>query len=183
MQINKANLNIMNTIEIKKINLEDLVELQQIGKQTFDETFRVANSDENMETYLDESFSTQKLTIELENPESEFYFALFEGEVIGYLKINIGSSQTELKDENGFEIERIYVKREFHGKKVGQILFEKAVQLAQQKNKKYVWLGVWEENHKAIGFYTKNGFVTFDKHIFHFGKEKQTDLMMKLTFN
>jgi len=29
--------------------------------------------------------------------------------VIGYLKLNLGQSQNELKDEKGLEIERIYV--------------------------------------------------------------------------
>jgi len=44
----------------------------------------------------------------------------------------------------------------------------------------YAWLGVWEENHRAIQFYAKNGFVTFDKHVFTLGDEQQTDLLMKL---
>ena len=44
----------------------------------------------------------------------------------------------------------------------------------------YIWLGVWEENHRAINFYTKNGFVAFDKHIFVLGEDAQTDIMMKL---
>jgi ribosomal protein S18 acetylase RimI-like enzyme len=43
-----------------------------------------------------------------------------------------------------------------------------------------VWLGVWEENHRAIRFYTKNGFVVFDKHVFIMGNDEQTDLLMQL---
>jgi len=50
-----------------------------------------------------------------------------------------------------------------------------------QTNKvKYIWLGVWEKNQKAIDFYEKNGFVSFDKHIFVLGDDKQTDIMMKM---
>jgi len=45
---------------------------------------------------------------------------------------------------------------------------------------KYIWLGVWEKNQKAIDFYEKNGFVPFDKHIFVLGDDKQTDIMMKM---
>ncbi|WP_221405412.1 N-acetyltransferase [Flexibacter flexilis] len=44
----------------------------------------------------------------------------------------------------------------------------------------YVWLGVWEQNAKAIRFYEKNSFVAFDKHIFILGDEAQTDIMMQL---
>ena len=39
---------------------------------------------------------------------------------------------------------------------------------------------VWEENLRAIRFYEKNGFKTFDKHVFRLGSDEQTDIMMKL---
>ncbi len=45
--------------------------------------------------------------------------------------------------------------------------------------KKSIWLGVWEENPKAIRFYEKNGFVPFSRHIFKMGDEEQTDIMMR----
>ena len=67
--------------------------------------------------------------------------------------------------------------------KVGQILFEKAVKVANERKANYVWLGVWEENKRAINFYEKNGFVVFGKHDFKLGDDVQTDLMMKLNLN
>lgn len=69
---------------------------------------------------------------------------------------------------------------QFHGKKIGQILYDKAFEIAKQLNADYVWLGVWEQNPKAIRFYEKNGFVPFDKHVFKLGSDEQTDIMMKL---
>jgi ribosomal protein S18 acetylase RimI-like enzyme len=170
----------MATIEIKKATLNDLDYLQKIGRQTFRETFSESNSEENMKNYLEEGFSNEKLTAELNDNNSEFYFATLNNEVIGYLKINFGSSQTELKDSKALEIERIYVSKEFHGKSIGQLLYDKAIQIAKLKNADYVWLGVWEENPRAIRFYEKYGFVEFDKHIFKLGNDKQTDIMMKL---
>lgn len=78
------------------------------------------------------------------------------------------------------EVGRIYVLKEFHRKKAGQMLYEKAIKIAKEKNVDYVWLSVWEENSRAIRFYEKNGFVAFDKHILKLGNEEQTDIMMKL---
>jgi len=52
--------------------------------------------------------------------------------------------------------------------------------LAKLTKADYIWLGVWEENPRAINFYKKNGFVEFDKHIFTLGDDEQTDIMMKL---
>ena len=170
----------MNSITITKIGPAQLAQLQAIGRQTFTETFSSTNSEENLNAYLQYGFSTAKLTAELNNPNSEFYFATLNDKVIGYLKINFGIAQTELQDPKAMEVERIYVLGEFQSKKVGQLLFEKALAIAKNKKVDFVWLGVWEENHRAIRFYTKNGFVAFDSHIFLMGNDKQTDILMKI---
>lgn len=170
----------MEAVEIKKITVAEIEKLQKIGSQTFLETFAEVNSQENMKQYLEEKFSINKLTSELSNPNSEFYFAIRNNEPLGYLKVNFAEAQTELKDKNGLEIERIYVLKEFHGSKIGQLLYNQALQIAKKHNLNYLWLGVWEENHRALNFYTKNGFVEFDKHIFKLGNDEQTDLLMKL---
>ena len=63
---------------------------------------------------------------------------------------------------------------------MGKALFQHAVTVAKEHDMQYIWLGVWEENHKAIAFYEKQGFVAFDKHVFVLGNDPQTDIMMKL---
>ena len=159
--------------------LDDVGQLQKICRQTFSETFSARNTEENMEMYLNQEFSIAKLTAELNDQNAEIYFASLDNNIIGYLKLNFCQSQTELQDHKACEIERIYVLREFHGKNVGQTLYNKALQSARQKEVDYVWLGVWEENLRAISFYKKNGFIEFDKHIFKLGNDEQTDIMMK----
>ncbi|MDR6196090.1 GNAT family N-acetyltransferase [Siphonobacter sp. SORGH_AS_0500] len=170
----------MTAIVITPVTLDDLSKLQQIGKETFYETFAETNTAEDMQDYLAKSFSDEKVTSELTNPESAFYFALEGNRVIGYLKINSGQAQTEIKDLNSLEIERIYVLQEFQGRKVGQLLYNKALSVARERNFEYLWLGVWEKNEKAIHFYKKNGFETFDQHVFVLGTDEQVDLMMRL---
>jgi ribosomal protein S18 acetylase RimI-like enzyme len=177
--MNKEKIGVMR-IDIKRATLSDIDHLQEIGRRTFYETFSAGNTEENMSKYLEEGFSRQKLTAELHDKSSEVYLATFDNHTIGYLKLNFGSSQTEIKEEKALEIERIYVLKEYHGKSVGQLLYDKAIQVAREKNADYVWLGVWEENPRAISFYRKNGFIPFDKHIFKLGDDLQTDIMMKL---
>jgi len=169
----------MASIIINKSSEKDLETLQNIGMQTFTETFAEDNTEEAMKKYLEESFNTEKIKSELNNPDSFFYIAWEEDNPVGYLKVNSGKAQTELQDESSLEIERIYVKKSHHGKKVGQLLYNQALETAKHLNKSYLWLGVWEENLRALQFYRKNGFVEFDKHIFRLGEEEQTDLMMK----
>ena len=154
----------MENITIPGVTLNDIEQLQIIGRETFSETFSSSNTKENIAKYLADGFSIEKLTEELNNEHSEFYFAVIDDKVVGYLKLNFGSSQSEIQDSISLEIERIYVLQQYHGKKVGQVLYEKAMQVAEDKKVDYVWLGVWEENPRAIRFYQKNGFVEFDTH-------------------
>jgi ribosomal protein S18 acetylase RimI-like enzyme len=170
----------MEAIKIRNVSIDEVEQLQAISRSTFVQTFAEHNSEADMAAYLETSYSLEKLTNELNNPFSEFYFACIHEQIVGYLKINIGSAQTENKDANAFEIERIYVDQAYLGKKIGQLLFEKAIDLAKVKKASYVWLGVWEENHRALAFYKKNGLLPFDKHIFKLGNDEQTDIMMKL---
>ncbi|MDR7693348.1 GNAT family N-acetyltransferase [Riemerella anatipestifer] len=170
----------MLEIAIKKVKTNEIELLQEVSKTTFYETFAVDNTPDNMRKYLDEAFSVKCLREELLDEFSEFYFARVDGVLAGYLKLNFGASQTELKDSNAIEIERIYVLKAFQGKRVGQALYEHTLQLARDRGVDYIWLGVWEQNHKAIRFYEKNGFVAFDKHLFVLGDDPQTGIMMKL---
>ncbi|SHF77724.1 GNAT family N-acetyltransferase [Chryseobacterium vrystaatense] len=169
----------MAPIIINTASTEDLETLQSLGRQTFSETFAESNSEEAMKTYLEESFSTEKMESELSNPYSYFFIAWEEEVAVGYLKLNSGPAQTELQDDTSLEIERIYVKKSHHGQKVGQLLYNKALETARLLNKTYLWLGVWEENLRALQFYRKNGFEEFGTHTFRLGDDDQTDLMMK----
>jgi ribosomal protein S18 acetylase RimI-like enzyme len=170
----------MEQLNIRAIGIDDVVELQLIARATFSETFTDYNDQDNLKKYLDEKFTVAKLSEELNHPHSKFYFAQIGEEVVGYLKTNTGEAQTELMDLNAFEIQRIYVLQAYHGKKVGQLLIEKALEEARKTTCAYVWLGVWQENHRAIRFYSKNGFINFDTHIFKMGDEEQMDWLMKL---
>ena len=169
----------MDIIKVTKASVNDLVIVQKIGEETFLETFADSNTVEDMNKYLENNFNYTKVTAELTNPESSFYIA-WENEIpLGYLKVNAGHAQTEHHDEKALEIERIYVKSSHHGKNIGQILYDKALELAKNLKSSYLWLGVWEKNPRAIRFYEKNGFSPFDTHIFRMGNDEQLDILMK----
>jgi diamine N-acetyltransferase len=168
-------------IQIAEVVLADLPLLQEISKRTFYDTFAALNTAENMKFHLENHFTQEKLTSEILNTESKFFFAVHEGIPVGYLKINRGSAQTVLPNDQSVEIERIYVDRLVKGSGIGKTFISKAEELAHASRAKYLWLGVWEDNEPAIRFYEKNGFVKFSKHIFKLGDDEQTDLLLKKT--
>jgi len=173
----------MNPITIRKATISDLEIIQEISKQTFIETFADVNTPENMENYVRENFNSAQVASEINNPKSEFYLAILDNETIGYLKLNFGNAQNEMFNKQALEIHRIYVLKAFLGKKIGQLLLDEVIKIGHQSGVDYLWLGVWEENHRALQFYSKNGFIEFNKHIFTLGNDIQTDLLMRLEIN
>jgi ribosomal protein S18 acetylase RimI-like enzyme len=171
----------MKTIDIKKIGLESLHQLQSISALTFCETFGSSNNPEDLELYLHNNLNADKLLFELSTKDSEFYLAIYEGKVIGYLKLNFKNAQTENHDPEKVELERLYVLQEFHGEQIGYQLMQFAIETVMQRGLKTLWLGVWENNLKAITFYKKLGFVTFGEHCFKLGNDNQRDLLMSLS--
>ncbi len=166
-------------VRITQATLADLPRLQSIARETFQESFAAMNSEANIRAYMDEAFSAEKLAAELAEENSTFYLATMDDEVIGYLKINSGNAQTEPMGDSALEIERIYVRKAHHGRQVGQRLLDKAIEVAREMNIEQVWLGVWEENARAIRFYEKNGFTPFGTHVFLMGDDPQTDILMR----
>ena len=56
--------------------------------------------------------------------------------------------------DNAFEIQRIYVKKEHHGRGYGKEMFTFALDQAKSRGFEWAWLGVWERNFKAQDFTT-----------------------------
>lgn len=170
----------LSKVTIRKCTLEDLLPLRELGRRTYDDTFRKDNTPENTDAYLDYAFELNKVRKELENPASHFFFLYEDTELAGYLKVNDTPAQTELNDPEAMEIERIYVDKEFHGKGYGYQLMEKALELAREAKKTYVWLGVWEKNEKALAFYYRQGFEKIGVHSFFMGDDEQFDFILRL---
>lgn len=166
------------TIKIKNCTLEDLRILQKISYETFNETFKEHNSPENMTAYMERANNLNQLEKELSNGSSQFFFIYFQNEIAGYVKLNINDAQTEDMGNESLEIERIYIKKKLQKHGLGKFLFNKALEIAKELNKKKIWLGVWEENQNALAFYKKMGFVQTGTHSFYMGDDEQTDYIM-----
>ncbi|MEY2194734.1 GNAT family N-acetyltransferase [Neobacillus sp. BF23-41] len=169
------------TINIKKCTLEDLRILQEISYETFNETFKYQNSPENMNAYLERAFNLKQLEKEVSNISSQFFFVYFNNEVAGYLKVNTNDAQSEEMGDESLEIERIYIMDKFQKHGLGKYLLNKAMEIAMERNKKKIWLGVWGKNENAIAFYKKMGFVQTGAHSFYMGDEEQVDFILTKT--
>ncbi|MDX1333943.1 MAG: GNAT family N-acetyltransferase [Robiginitalea sp.] len=173
----------MEPVRLEPCPLSDLEVLRQIALETFKAAFAAQNDPEDFEAYLREAFSTERLRMEMAEPQSRFFFLYEREHLAGYAKVNTGKAQSEPQDAGALEIERIYVREPFQGKGLGSWLLRRLISLAREEGKTYLWLGVWEENKEAIRFYKRHGFAIFGKHPYYIGSDRQMDWMMRLNLN
>jgi ribosomal protein S18 acetylase RimI-like enzyme len=164
---------------IRKANAGDAPLIADMSRQTFYDSFAAANTKEDMDKFMNDQFSRESLINEVVNNDGIFFIA-FEGEeALGYVRLRDGEYHNEFNSLPSIEIVRIYAVQSAIGKGVGSALIKKSIETANELNRKIIWLGVWEHNQRAIGFYTKWGFEKFGEHDFVLGSDVQTDWLMK----
>lgn len=166
-------------LRLQKCTPADLDLLAKISRKTFVDAFEKANNPIDFKNYTNQAFSHDSLLRELDNTDTSFYFVFKDTHLSGYFKLNENQSQTDLKSKETIELERIYVLQNFQGQQIGKWILNRVKKIAFEKQKKFLWLGVWEENGKAIKFYEKHGFSKFAKHPYYIGNDKQTDWLMR----
>lgn len=167
-------------VSIRPLEAADLRVLQKLSVETFIDTFIDSNTADDLASCIDSLYNTEKLTRELTAKHSYFYFIEVEDQVAGYLKLNTRYEQTEGQRDDSLEIERLYILPRYKGLHLGSKLMKFALDLAKEKDKKRVWLGVWEHNEPAKEFYLHWGFKRFSQHTFPVGSDPQTDELWEL---
>ena len=166
-------------IIIRRATTADAENIAVVSRQTFYDTFAEFNSKEDMDKFMNESFSMTALINEVSLAKNIFLIAFIDEEVVGYAKLSESRNPPGLGNANAIEIARIYAVKKTIGQGVGKALMEQCIRVAAEKNKQLIWLGVWEHNLRAISFYNKFGFEKFGEHNFVLGNDVQTDWLMK----
>ena len=163
---------------IRRGNISDVELLQNIGRNTFDDTFGNTCTKEDMRGVLELYFNTAQVESELLDDSDHFFFFEEDGIAKGYMRINAKHPcpLDSLKDRKSIELVRLYVLKEFHGVGVANALMEFALFYAREQKFDMVYLSVWEYNFRARGFYEKHGFTnTGVENDFPLGSTPQTD--------
>jgi ribosomal protein S18 acetylase RimI-like enzyme len=166
-------------IEIRMASAEDAGLVADMARRTFYETFARYNTEENMRIFLEEQFPREKQLAEVGAPGRWFLLAYAGDEAVGYASMREAEPPQGLQGERAIEIVQLYSEQKMIGRGVGAALMQACLDLAGQKGMDWVWLGVWEHNHRAIAFYQKWGFERFGEHVFLVGLDAQTDWWMK----
>jgi ribosomal protein S18 acetylase RimI-like enzyme len=169
----------MESITIREAGPADAELVADIARRTFIDSFAQYNTAENMRIFLEEQFPKEKQMAEVGAPGRTFLLAWWGDQPAGYVSLRTSEPPVGLQGEKAIEIVQIYSERTMIGKGVGPALMEAALDLARRQGFEWIWLGVWEHNHRAQAFYRKWGFERFGDHIFFVGLDAQTDWWMK----
>lgn len=169
----------MITIRFATVNDAELI--ADMSRQTFHETFASYNTQADMDMFMNKQFTKEALMKEVEEPGNIFLLAYEGDEPVGYVKMRENNNPPELNGAEAIEVARIYALATVIGKGVGKLLMQRCIEVAREKNKDIIWLGVWEQNQRAIEFYIKWDFEKFGTHVFMLGNDPQVDWLMKKT--
>ncbi|OQP68511.1 GNAT family N-acetyltransferase [Niastella populi] len=169
----------MNEIQVREATTADAELIATLSRQTFYDAFAGDNTEADMDKFMNETFTREKLMKEVGATGNTFLLAYDGDEAVGYARVRETTNPLLVEGGEALEIARIYAEQKSIGKGVGKALMERCIELARQKNVPVIWLGVWEKNAKAIAFYTKWGFEKFSEHVFMLGNDPQTDWLMK----
>jgi ribosomal protein S18 acetylase RimI-like enzyme len=165
----------------------DALAVAQLGAKVFSVTFGHSCTPEQLQAYLDEAYSIDATARDIADENKDMIVAVAEDgtSILGFALLTRGSTSSEpcVADVPGaVELQRIYVDTAAHGKGVGKRLISEVEDMARSQGFRNMWLGVWEENHKAREIYEKMGYTMVGDHDFDIGGDIQTDhiLLKKL---
>lgn len=167
------------SIVIREATMQDARLIADISHQTFYDTFAAANSKADMDKFLNEQFTKGRLMLEVGAKQNIFLLAYEDNNIAGYVKLRDERVPLSLGSLSAIEVARLYAMANKIGKGIGSVLMQCCIDIASQKNKEWLWLGVWEKNQRAIDFYTRWGFEKFDETDFLLGDDLQKDWLMK----
>jgi len=173
------NLQVTDNITIREATPSDAELIADLSRETFYNAFAVHNTKANIDKFMNEVFTRERLMAEVHLPNNIFLIAYEGTDPAGYARMRDKNiPETSLGTDNIVEIARIYTASSEIGRGIGSLLLDECVCIAKQKQRQFIWLGVWENNDKAIRFYERHGFKKFGEHIFMLGDDVQTDWLM-----
>src|SRR5579875_463310 len=164
---------------IRYATVRDAALIADLSRQTFYDTFAPYNLKSDMDKFLSVQFTRGRLMLEVGARGNIFLLVYHGQEVAGYVKLREDRQPKALGNIPALEIARRYAATNYIGKGAGKLMMQTSIDIAGEKGKKAVWLGVWEKNLRAIGFYQQWGFVKFGEQDFLLGNDLQCDWLMK----
>ncbi len=170
-------------VVIRRAEVADASVLARVGAALFAQAYDGSIPPGEMALHLAEDFGDGQQLGELSDPDVVSWLVEEDGEPLGFAQIRARPLPVPTHQPADVELWRIYLDRRLHGRGVGRELLSRIGGAAREMRASGVWLAVWEENARAIAFYSKHGFTPVGRQEFRVGHEVHTDLVLRASLD
>jgi len=170
-------------ITLRECTAADSSTLALIGAATLLEAFAGFIPGESLLAHCAKYHHPAAYTAFLSKPETRAWLAEVAPSAapVGYGLLTAADFPADLVQPGDLELRRLYLFSRFHGSGAARGILALAVDAARRQDAKRLLLGVHPENHRALAFYRKSGFVPIGTRTFHVGPSTFTDPVLALS--
>lgn len=162
-------------VSIRSAQQGDARSLAELAEYTFREAFGATNSAADMAMHCRQSYGEAIQAAEIAASDRLTLLATVDGVPAGFTQLRWGAAPECVRAEKPGEILRFYLRGKFHGTGVAAALMDAALAALRERGATMAWLGVWEQNPRAMAFYRKRGFAEVGRQAFLLGTDHQQD--------
>ncbi len=169
----------MDQLRLFTPTADNAAALAELGTTTFIETFGASYAAEDLHAFLEQVHSLPAVLGELADPGLHFQLAELDGELVGYIKVGKVYVPAPSPSPAAQELRQLYVLEKQTGRGIGKRLMAWANQKFAELGADEVYVSVFSENHRAIGFYQSFGFEKIGEYGFKVGQQVDREWIMR----
>lgn len=161
----------------------DAAALGALGRRTFIDTFvdgfGIPYPADDLEAFLDASFSPAAIRAKLKEPGAAWWVAARDGELLAFA--NAGPNTLPHPDArpSHAELRRLYVAKAAQGLGLGTKLLSVALDWMETHTDGPLWIGVWSGNVKAQKLYAAHGFEKAGEYQYPVGRWLDDEFILR----
>lgn len=156
----------------------DAPALAELARRTFMDAFGAGSDPHDLALHVARAYGVPQQSAEIAHPEITTLLAEAGGRAAAYAQIRRGTPPSCVPAGHAAEIARFYVDQAWHGRGLAQRLMTAALAHARGMGVRTVWLMVYDQNHRALAFYAREGFREAGRHGFLFGNTLEMDYVL-----
>jgi ribosomal protein S18 acetylase RimI-like enzyme len=165
------------SIEYRNAEPSDAPAIADLFCRCFTETFGDLYAPEDLRAFLSTK-TVGQFGGEVADESFDFLLATDSGELAGFVKLGPPELPVETPPDT-IELCQFYVLNRWHGSGIASALMDQSLAIAAGKGARHVQLSVFVENHRALRFYERYGFVPVGRYDFMVGSHVDEDLVLR----
>ena len=169
----------MSNALIRRAGRADAEALAAIGAETFVETFGHLYPPADLEQFLRQAYSLDRIEADLADPARASWIVEAADQIVGYALAGPCGLPHPLARSDEGEVNRLYLRKAWQNGGLGGRLFDAVLDWLLTAGPRAIWIGVWSDNHGAQRFYARRGFEKVGDYDFAVGNTVDHEYILR----